>query len=746
MTITSNDEDDDDVEETTNKDSHSSDVRKALFRDAVHRVMESQESGRARSGRTFWRVAVEAARLARLGVRRRMNYDEQKDASVKSLPVFFDKDGRTGASAVWWRDAFAASAALDGDASAERAAEDSDLGHAARATLFFAQDISRELLVDLHVATRSLNFWEHVRDRRRGQARFLLTQTGPRNFLCFTRDGAHRFWCHLSAAISGKPARFALPNASARVIIDGRVNALAELQMSLASVVGQVHHHADEIANAVGTMHSREHTRSTLMAATNGLLECLEQLSKYSSESKAKVGDLQRVVSTVTIMGGESPKLLSKALRGFPGTRQRDFMPDLPEPTPRSPRASVDMTSPRGDGEPRRPPSRLQRLASMDLTKIEGEVTHRFRQQIRVDGEYLPLPRVNDTLWQALKRVEAEWTVVRDASHEALVLHAKPSKHVRRWMLYAVGGSVLAVGAYMTIKRSKLCGSSELEEIVAAVKTAFTTFWKTNLRDPVKELSDELRAAFVSDRPDDANELLEESKASLNRMLEEYTRQASRPGYSASLYKAYQTVGGGKIEGEANKPEPDPMRLVTARVEEELKSPLTNMLAGDLMQLLLLQTQVMKVEMENALMQMDQIMRANRLNFSLMACFPAALAIYSSAVTVKAYASMSLHRRRSKRREEMRLLLAEAERALCNLKIAERRSVQQGMLIYALNALYLALQRYHALFSKNEWRTVRADVLELADPSVPIDNKLVCIARLARTKALIPEPHRVRRL
>lgn len=39
---------------------------------------------------------------------------------------------------------------------------------------------------------------------------------------------------------------------------------------------------------------------------------------------------------------------------------------------------------------------------------------------------------------------------------------------------------------------------------------------------------------------------------------------------------------------------------------------------GDLMQLLLIQTQVMKVDMESALMQMDQIMRANRLNFSIM--------------------------------------------------------------------------------------------------------------------------------
>ena len=120
------------------------------------------------------------------------------------------------------------------------------------------------------------------------------------------------------------------------------------------------------------------------------------------------------------------------------------------------------------------------------------------------------------------------------------------------------------------------------------------------------------------------------SKASLERMLEQYTAQATRPGYSAALYRAYRAVGGGKTEQGTSEPVPlDPFALVTARVEEELKSPLQNMLGGDLMQLLLIQTQVMKVDMESALLQMDQIMRANRLNFSLMAGFPTLLAVVS---------------------------------------------------------------------------------------------------------------------
>ena len=60
-------------------------------------------------------------------------------------------------------------------------------------------------------------------------------------------------------------------------------------------------------------------------------------------------------------------------------------------------------------------------------------------------------------------------------------------------------------------------------------------------------------------------------------MLTQYTAQATKPGYSAALYRAYWAVGGGAADEGSSEP-PDPFALVTARVEEELKSPLQNML------------------------------------------------------------------------------------------------------------------------------------------------------------------------
>jgi len=86
-------------------------------------------------------------------------------------------------------------------------------------------------------------------------------------------------------------------------------------------------------------------------------------------------------------------------------------MPDLPEPTPRSStRSSGDFDRDLSPG-PTRPLSRLQRLASMDLSKQpeDAAVAHRFRQPLVVNGRPLSLPKVNDTIWQALNRVEQEW-------------------------------------------------------------------------------------------------------------------------------------------------------------------------------------------------------------------------------------------------------------------------------------------------------------------------------------------------
>ena len=57
--------------------------------------------------------------------------------------------------------------------------------------------------------------------------------------------------------------------------------------------------------------------------------------------------------------------------------------------------------------------------------------------------------------------------------------------------------------------------------------------------------------------------------------------------------------------------------------ESELKRPLQNMINGQLARALLIQVQKLKVDTESAMLELDQILRANELNVALIAAVPA---------------------------------------------------------------------------------------------------------------------------
>jgi len=120
----------------------------------------------------------------------------------------------------------------------------------------------------------------------------------------------------------------------------------------------------------------------------------------------------------------------------------------------------------------------------------------------------------------------------------------------------------------------------------------------------------------------------------------------------------------------------------------------------------------------------------------------------SNAHNLNRNAGNRTHRERAHNREDMRLLLAEAERALAELRYppnsrTNNQSFERGMLLFALNTLFISVQRHRQFFSPQEWRAVRHDIMSLADNDMTVDNKLTVVARLSRIKAFMPEPHRV---
>ena len=466
-----------------------------------------------------------------------------------------------------------------------------------------------------------------------------------------------------------------------------------------------------------------------------------------------------------------------------------------------------------------------------------GFVSHKLRTRLMAkSGEPIPFPLENDVMWEAIVRTESRFEKARKAVGRTVERHRKPTKYERRWIPISVLMLIGVSSAIVLVRKSSLCGSTELDETLKAAYETTRTFFNSYMKTPSKELKQELTKAFDTGDREDAAARLDESQESLDRMLKEYVKNATKPGFSESLTRAYQSVGamtggGGDEHAEGSRAgvgpgeetttanKIDPMSLVTARVEEELKAPLQNMLGGDLMQLLLIQTQVMKVEMEDALLQMDAVMRANRLNFALMACFPATLFVYGSVSFSKTVGAARAFQKRRKAREEMRLLVADAERSLMRLKMTrdeftkrrralednnednsdsddasdsnlihrleiaeehrrrrleldasfdataapsspaarlhatknkfddenlENETFHQGMLLYAVNALYASVQKHKRMFTPKEFRGVKLDAMALADVGVSIEGKLLTTQRLARIyKGFQSEPHRV---
>jgi hypothetical protein len=112
------------------------------------------------------------------------------------------------------------------------------------------------------------------------------------------------------------------------------------------------------------------------------------------------------------------------------------------------------------------------------------------------------------------------------------------------------------------------------------------------------------------------------SKKILEEMLEEYGRQhANRLAEINNITEEefLSTLNQRAIN--------EDMNIVMKCYQEELNSPIRSALLGDLIKGILIQVQKVKVDGEGLVIQIDQLMRQNQINFSILATIPAILLI-----------------------------------------------------------------------------------------------------------------------
>ena len=363
-------------------------------------------------------------------------------------------------------------------------------------------------------------------------------------------------------------------------------------------------------------------------------------------------------------------------------------------------------------------------------------------------GEYL-LRRARAVVgWRRSFGVR-EVTTVHDALQEAHavcehLLKTSPLVSIPRWMLMPTPlqqhwirytcVAIAAIGAgHFVVMHSALNGSDDLDKWAKASIQAIQAAWRTHVVEPLENLQGELFNTFRA-RPSIVSlEEYEADRDSLKRMLQSFkTDVQSKSKIPSELKVAVDNPD--NLEG---------LEVMMHCYESELKRPIKNLVAGDLMRSLLIQVQQMKVNTESAMLEIDQILKANELSISLVAAVPA-LAIGGAGLYAVGRVLTPLPPDPRREANQSRLAMVDVERSLEFLVVDQPTLEQIGefwfRLAVAYNETELLFQRHSGRILRGreneEWVRLRSDLLALADGNASPDLKLRSAARMLRVYSI----------
>eukprot|EP00250_Pteridium_aquilinum_P008315 c17845_g1_i1 orf=118-1896(+) len=317
---------------------------------------------------------------------------------------------------------------------------------------------------------------------------------------------------------------------------------------------------------------------------------------------------------------------------------------------------------------------------------------------------------------------------LEDCLDKLMQNYRKPRRATRHWLRYTGGAVGLALVSGWLIQHSRLMGSRDIEIWLKEGGEAIVAFTKEHVEEPLMSIRDDLFETFRR-RHHGAAELgdVQLTVDSLHRMMKAFTEQ----------------LKGREIAAKAT--EQEMMEIVMNRYEKEITHPLQNLLGGELFRAMLIQVQKLKLDIETAMLELNQILRANEINFAILAALPAFIfaMILGWLLRASLFQSKGAEGRGRTSRLRRRMLLAEVERTIMAYQLLREQGQEgempwhYGMTIYLLDQFYKYVER-HAVAS-GEWLSLREDILDLANPNAGVLHKLAITARVERIyECIIP--------
>ncbi|XP_051142694.1 protein DGS1, mitochondrial isoform X2 [Andrographis paniculata] len=299
--------------------------------------------------------------------------------------------------------------------------------------------------------------------------------------------------------------------------------------------------------------------------------------------------------------------------------------------------------------------------------------------------------------------------------------HRKPRKVTLYWIRYSCGILGVSVCSLWLLRHSKLMGSSDIDNWIREAKDSAKSFWNDHVEQPVLSIRDELFETF--------------RKRQKGAMEREEVQLTADSLHRTLLAFSEQTTGKRFPE---NTSDQEMLEIVMTRYEKELMHPIQGLVGGELVRALLIQVQKLKLDIEEAMLELDQILRANEINFAILAALPAFFISLALAMLVRAWLKQDTRAEGRGRvaRIQRRLLLVEIERAIMQMQNFNNQGLENdaqcmyGLVLCFLDSLHCTVEG-HAK-ATGEWISLRQDMMDLAKPGLKPDHKLLITSRMER--------------
>ncbi|KAK6925507.1 Nuclear control of ATP synthase 2 [Dillenia turbinata] len=357
-------------------------------------------------------------------------------------------------------------------------------------------------------------------------------------------------------------------------------------------------------------------------------------------------------------------------------------------------------------------------LVTLDdlFSKLEASIGHLHAEhQIdsSVDGTYsFPLlfekvPGINqegsqwtdceirdaiNMIYQNLQKLDGYLSVI-------VAKHRKPRSMTIHWIRYTGGLVGLSICSVWLLRHSSFMGSSDIDNWICEAKNSTLTFWNDHVEKPLVSIRDELFETFKKRQKGvmEAEEV-QLTADSLHRMLLAFCEQTKGQKFPE------------------NASDQRMLEIVMARYEKELMHPIQNLLGGELVRALLIQVEKLKLDIETAMLELDQILRANEINFAILAALPAFFLSLSLLMLLRAWLKKDT-------RAEGRGKIARIQRRLMIVEI-EKRIMQHQIYVDQGEARF-------------------KDIVDLAKPTLQTSYKLIVTSRMERVyDCLLPSVKR----